>query len=282
MLVCENCGGDDIDLVGIQADGRKQVICLSCQHSWVRGTPTTTAPRTTTAARVDTFAEAKRRFPGPENVDSVRLERVNRLKKDFLQRKPEPQPEVDAYWARYQQIFSREGLQSCNPQDLKDFANTATGARPGNMSVFNTAWNNMGVDVAARRTRDTINYLLYGPEEIPLEDRLTALIEEHKGLGMTGFKESLLTKVLCIMQPKRFLPLLTYSSPNVGKKEIAELVYELDLPDASRVQWTIGRLVLWSNDVLLNLAGDGFVHTQHISQFLWEAKDRQSELMGLE
>jgi len=99
---------------------------------------------------------------------------------------------------------------------------------------------------------------------------------------MTGFKESLLTKVLCIMQPNRFLPLLTYSSANVGKKEIAELVYDLDLPDASRVQWTIGRLILWSNDVLLQLAGDGFVQTQHISQFLWEAKDRQSELAELE
>jgi hypothetical protein len=131
---------------------------------------------------------------------------VNRLKEDFLRCKPAPQPEVDAYWARYQHIFSRDGLQRCDPQDLKDFANTATGARPGNMSVFNTAWNNMGDDLAARRTRDTIDFLLYGPEQIPLEDRLTALIEGDQGKGMTGFIESLLTKVLCIVQPKRFLP----------------------------------------------------------------------------
>jgi hypothetical protein len=272
MLVCEECSSEDIDLVENLPDDRKQVVCLSCRHSWARGTTTVTKPA------VNSFAEAKRRFPGPENVDPVRLERVNRLKEDFLRCKPAPQPEVDAYWARYQHIFSRDGLQRCDPQDLKDFANTATGARPGNMSVFNTAWNNMGDDLAARRTRDTIDFLLYGPEQIPLEDRLTALIEGDQGKGMTGFKESLLTKVLCIVQPKRFLPLLTYTSPNVGKKEIAELVYELDLPDPSRVRWTIGRLILWSNDVLLNLVGDGFVHTQHISQFLWEIKDRQSEL----
>lgn len=31
------------------------------------------------------------------------------------------------------------------------------------------------------------------------------------------------------------LPILTYSSPNGGKKEIAKLVYDLDLPEASRV-----------------------------------------------
>jgi hypothetical protein len=274
MLVCEKCQGDDIDLAGTLPDGRREVICLSCQHSWVRGTPST---RT---SQIDTFAEAKRRFPGPDNVESARLARVNRLKQEFLLRRPAPQPEVDAYWRRYQQIFSREGLPHCDPQDLKDFANTAIGARPGNMSVFNNSWNTMGVNEAAHRTRDTIHYLLYGPNHLPLEDRLTALIEERDGLGMTGFKESLLTKVLCIVQPKRFLPLLTYSSPNVGKKEIAELVYDLKLPAPARVQWTIGRLILWSNDLLLTLAGDGFVHTQHTSQFFWETKDRRPELLG--
>jgi hypothetical protein len=39
------------------------------------------------------------------------------------------------------------------------------------------------------------------------------------------------------------------------------------------VTWTRGRLILWSNDVLLALAGDGFAHTQHVSKFLWMAKD---------
>ena len=230
--------------------------------------------------KVDTFAQAKKRFPGPEQVSPARLELVAVLKADFLRAHPVPQSDVGPYWARYQQVFSREGLAACNPQDLKDFANTEIGARPGNMSMFNNAWNKLGVDVAADRTRRTIDYLLYGPDHLPLEDRLTNLIEERKGLGMTGFKESLLTKVLCVMQPDRFVPILTYSSPNVGKREIAKLVYDLELPEAARVQWTIGRLILWSNDVLLHLVGDGFAHMQHVSQFLWETKDRQVELAG--
>lgn len=78
------------------------------------------------------------------------------------------------------------------------------------------------------------------------------------------------------MQPERFLPILTYSSPAGGKREIAKLVYDLDLPEAARVTWTIGRLILWSNDVLLRLTGHGFVTTQQRSQFLWSTKDRSA------
>ena len=266
------CNGDDIDLAEKLDDGRRRVVCLSCGHTWDRGTAKVVA------TRVDTFTEARKRFPGPENVDPARLARVDDLKRESLRLKPEPRPEVVRYWRRYQQVFSPDGLRDCDPQDLKDFANTETGARPGNMSVFNTAWNKLGAENAAQRTRDTIEYLLYGPDSVPMEERLTTLILEERGLGMTGFKESLLTKVLCIMQPYRFLPILTYSSPNVGKREIARLVYDLELPEAARVQWTIGRLIVWSNDVLLHLVGDGFVDTQHASQFLWEAKERQLEL----
>ncbi|HEY3924652.1 MAG TPA: hypothetical protein VGL75_08820 [Acidothermaceae bacterium] len=211
-------------------------------------------------------------------MDPQRLAYVAELKAKFLRRHPDPQPAVGPYWARYQMVFSEEGLRTGAPQDLKDFANSDVGARPGNMSVFNRAWNDLGAEVAANRTRATIKYLLYGPASRPLEDRLTDLIEERHGLGMTGFKESLLTKVLCVMQPDRFLPILTYSSPNHGKKEVAKLVYDLDLPDGARVQWTIGRLILWSNDVLLTLAGDGFAHMQHVSQFLWDtAKSAESQ-----
>jgi hypothetical protein len=270
VSMCEECHSDDIDLVSQLEDGRRLVGCQACGHTWVRG-----------AAKlppVDTFAEARKRFPGPEQVAPERLAQVNGLKVAFLRRHPEPRPEVLAYWAKYQDVFSPGGLPGCNPQDLKDFANIETGARPGNMSVFNTAWNNMGAQEAAQRTRDTIDYLLYGPPQIPMEDRLTGLITEEGGRGMTGFKESLLTKVLCVVHPSRFLPILTYSSPNGGKREIAKLVYDLDLPEAARVTWTIGRLILWSNDVLVHLAGDGFATTQHMSQFFWETKDRAAEL----
>ena len=61
--------------------------------------------------------------------------------------------------------------------------------------------------MASRRVRDSLKYLLYGPDRLPIEDRLTQLIRGDSGMGMTGFRESLLTKVLCIAYPERFLPI---------------------------------------------------------------------------
>ena len=125
------------------------------------------------------------------------------------------------------------------------------------MSVFNNAWNGMGTEAAAESTRRTILHLLYGPEETPLEDRLNQLLEGEKSFAMTGFKEALLTKVLCIMRPDRFLSILIYTSRRGGgKREIARAVYGLELPAPERVNWTRGRMVLWSNDLLRDLVGE--------------------------
>lgn len=89
---------------------------------------------------------------------------------------------------------------------------------------------------------------------------------------MKGFRESLLTKVLCIVHPDRFLPILVYTG-SAGKREIAEKVFGLRMPAPESVSWTPGRLSYWSNDLLRELAGDGFVDTVHVAEFLWWAKD---------
>lgn len=144
------------------------------------------------------------------------------------------------------------------------------------MSMFNTAWNERGDIEAVAATRSTIDYLLRGPAGTPLEDRLQELLEGAKTFSMPGFKEALLTKVLCVVQPERFVPILTYTSAAGGKREIARLVYGLELPDPETVNWTRGRLILWSNDLVKELAGPGFVSQQHVSSFLWWAKDQPS------
>ena len=268
-LMCPVCSDEyDIELVRVEDDGAR-VVRHRCGWEWTHGAPRVARPKAGHA-----FDTLKSRFPKPEDVDTRWAERAERLKAEFLRRTPQPDTRVAAYWARYQHIFSREGLWTCSPQDLKDFANTETGARPGNMAVFNNAWNQMGSEAAAESTRRTIEYLLYGPEEIPLEDRLQELLAGAKPFSMTGFKESLLTKVLCIVQPERFLPILKYTTDAGGKREIAELVYGLPFPAPESVGWTLGRLVLWSNDVLHELVGDGFVNPQHASAFLWWAKDQ--------
>lgn len=91
---------------------------------------------------------------------------------------------------------------------------------------------------------------------------------------MTGLKEALLTKILCVVEPEQFISILIYTSPAGGKGEIARDVYGLDLPAPESNSWTPGRLILWSNNVLRALVGDGFVNQRHATEFLWWAKDQ--------
>ena len=41
--------------------------------------------------------------------------------------------------------------------------------------------------------------------------------------------------MLCVVEPDRWLPVLKYSAAADGKKEIAKLVYDLDLPPGEDV-----------------------------------------------
>lgn len=270
LRTCTACGSDeDLHLDATLADGRQELRCGTCGHRWVHGeaAPARTSP-------LSTYDSARSRFPTRAMVTSGRWAHVEALKTEFLGNQPLQDPDVGPYWTRYQRVFSAEGLLPCDPQDLKDFANNAIGANPGNMSVFNSAWNQMGESAAADQTRAAIEYLLRGPEQLPVEDRLTHLIEGHHGRGMKGFKEALLTRVLCVVHPEKFLPILIYSGDGTGKREISEAVFGLRMPKPDQSSMHIGRLAVWSNDLLLDLVGEGFETRQHASAFLWWAKDR--------
>lgn len=268
-LDCSTCQTDDhVVLVELLTGTQRKLKCEQCELEWLRGEPALQR------VPLPTLEDIKKLFPKPGDVDPTKLARANELKAEFLAREPEPDPSVAPYWARYQHVFSAEGLPGANPRDLKDFANSSVGANPGNMSVFNTAWNEMGDAVGAEQVRNAVDYLLRGTSPVDLEDRLTALINDTKSFGMKGFKESLLTKVLCIVYPDRYLTILKYTGV-AGKLEIARSLWGLELPDPEKVNWTIGRLILWSNDLLLALLGEGFRHQQHAAEFLWWARDKK-------
>ena len=268
VVSCPTCQIDDhVVLVETLTGSQRRLRCEQCGFEWLRGEP---APL---KVALPTLEDIKKRFPQPGDVDPAKLERANELKAEFLKREPEPESNVAPYWAKYQQIFSADGLPTANPQDLKSFANADVGANPGNMSVFNTAWNEMGAEAGAEEVRKVVDYLLRGTSPVDIEDRLTQLINNSKSIGIKGFKESLLTKVLCIVYPDKYLTILKYTG-EAGKREIARSIWGLELPDPERVNWTLGRLIIWSNDLLLALIGDGFKTQQHAAAFLWWAKDR--------
>ncbi|MFG2835425.1 hypothetical protein ACGFZH_34790 [Streptomyces zaomyceticus] len=270
--MCPLCS-DDEDIEAVRPlDGGGRLVKHRCGFAWEHRDPV--APERNP---LRSFDELRSRFPKAEDVDPEQLERVARLKERYLAVRPDLDPDVAAYWAKYQKIFSPDGLWTCDPRVLKDFANSEVGAHPGNQATFNTAWNGMGDAAAGKATRETVEYLLRGPEDVPLEDRLEQLLSGAGPFAMTGFKEALLTRVLCVMYPDRFLTILKYTTVAGGKREIARMVYGLELPAPESVNWTLGRLILWSNDLLLDLAGDGFANRQHAAAFLWWAKDRVRE-----
>ncbi|MFJ9539747.1 hypothetical protein ACIRPX_21095 [Streptomyces sp. NPDC101225] len=272
LAMCPLCS-DDEDIEVVRAlEGGRRMVKHRCGYTWEHKEPVDPKKKPSYS-----FLDLQARFPKPEDVEPGRLERAARLKAQYLATKPAFDPEVAAYWKKYQNIFSADGLRTCDPRVLKDFANSDVGAHPGNQATFNSAWNELGDAAAGEATRRTIEHLLYGPADVPLEDRLQELLSGTRPFAMTGFKEALLTRVLCVVHPERFLSILKYTTEAGGKREIARAVYGLELPAPESVNWTLGRLILWSNDLLHALVGEGFANQQHSAAFLWWAKDQPAE-----
>jgi hypothetical protein len=269
LIACPNCNSEDITGTP-QADSRLLITCAACGHEWLRGE----ARRDPGRPAVQTLDSLHAAFPTAKDVRPDVRERVELLKADFQLDHPEPDAEVAEFRERYQQLFTQDGLADATPEQLLHFATSDTLASAGNMSGVNRAWKTQGADVAAQKVRETIEFLLHGPASLRLEDRLTQLIDGKKGLGFPSFKESLLTKVLCIVEPERFLPILKYSAAADGKKEITHLVFDLNLPPAEKTAWTVGRLVVWSNDLLRSLVGNDIPDLQQATQFLKWARSR--------
>ena len=268
LIACPNCNSEDITGTP-QADSRLLITCADCGHEWLRGE----ARRDPSRPAVQTIDSLHAAFPTTLDVRPDVRERVALLASEFTLDHRGPTVAAD-YLAKYQELFSRDGLQSASPDDLLEFATTDVVASAGNMSGLNRAWKTQGADKSAQKVRDSIEFLLHGPESLRLEDRLTQL-SDGKKVGFPSFnKEPLLTKVLCVVEPERFLPVLKYTAATDGKKEIVKLVFELDLPPAEKVGWTIGRVAVWSNDLLRSLIGNDIPDLQQAATFLNWAKTR--------
>jgi hypothetical protein len=308
-LACPSCEQAAAEYLGMADDGRNEMRCGACGHVWVLGArpvspraasqirtrraPTPKAPsgpRRTPGPRssagggerapraraervVEDVETARRRFPSAADVTPETIERVERWRAEFLAEVPRPDPEAARYRDVYRQAFSADGLPRTTPSALRDFANSKVVARPGNMSIFNDEWSRLGSREAAEVFRGVVEHLLRGDDPPAMEDRLTELIESKDPPAMTGFRESMLTRVLCVDQPERFLPILVYTSAAGGKREIARRVFDLELPAPESTSQTIGRLAFWSNDLLVDLVGRRFADLDHARAFLWWAKD---------
>ncbi|WP_392542456.1 hypothetical protein [Oryzobacter telluris] len=273
LISCSACHSDnDIQLDSVAPNGAKVFRCEECGNRWSPVALTTLPAFTRTPLQM-----ARGRFANSSMVSPAILAAVKRLRTKFLKAHPTAEDTQIDSWTRYQELLTQDGLAASTAADLRELATTGTGVRAGSMSIFNRTWKQLGDDEAAHRTRTSIEYLLRGPGDVALEDRLTHLITGTEVEGMAGLKEDFFTKMLHISEPERFLPVLTYDDEFTGKRDITRAVFGLHLPKADTTAMQIGRLSVWSNDLLLELLGDDFESTHHQAEFLWWAKDRVGE-----
>lgn len=286
--LCPQCGATSSEVLEVLLDQRRRLYCDDCNKPFLAGTaqpvPSPSTASTRRAGSVRAYDAARPAFSKTDQVDPARRERVETLKARFLDEHPQPEVGVAAFWEDYQKVFSRDGLSRPDVTKLHRFANSQVGASVGPMTNFNNAFNELGPQEAARRVVEASAYVLYGeqgPAEEHPEDRLTYLLQQDSPLGVKGWREALLTKTLAVVEPQRIIPIVTYeSSRDLGKRAMAARIWGLTLPAPDRTSMTLGRLIYWSNDLLLELAGDGFAHAQHVSQFLWWIKDFPEQLEG--
>jgi hypothetical protein len=274
LIVCPLCvREDDVHLVRTLPDGRKEARCDDCNFVFAYGSPTpepkSPAPRratTRTKAPARPAAlpleVARRQFQAlAEVTDGVR-DRVDALKQEFLATPYEPDAVIASHWKKFAWAFSVDGIDRVADFDLTQFVHDRTGLDQGSTAELDKSWTLMGELEGARRVRATVQHLLRGSG--PIEDRMTDLVDGGYSMVMPGFGEVLLTKTLAIADADRFLPIGTY----VEKREVAASLAGLDLPDPGTAAWTIGRLAVWTNDLLVDLAGDGFDDLHHVAAFL--------------
>ena len=269
LIACPNCNSEDINGTP-QADSRLLIHCNDCGHEWLRGE----ARRDPSRPAVQTFDSLHASFPTPPPSAPTSASGSTRSRPSscWTAASPTPTSRSSATATR-----SSSAARAWPPRRRRTSTSSPT-PTPSPTPATCPASTGRGRPRArtrrAQKVRETIEFLLHGPESLRLEDRLTQLIDGKK-VGFPSFnKEPLLTKVLCVVEPERFLPVLKYSAPTDGKKEIAKLVFDLDLPPAEKVAWTIGRLVVWSNDLLRSLVGNDIPDLQHATQFLGWAKTR--------
>jgi hypothetical protein len=275
LIVCPLCvREDDVHLIRTLPDGRKEARCDDCDFAFVYGAPReekkpAPAPRKRAAApkvvkpSVAPITVVARRFPTVDDVELLDRQRAELLKQTFLATVAyEPDPLVVRLWTKYRWVFSADGLEKAAIADLKYFADNAIGASTGDPTAFDKAWLLLGELECARRIRAVSNHLLRGHGELP--DRLTELADGTFAMAMPGWGEALLTKTLSITDPDRFLPVVTYDE----KKALTRAVFGLELPVVDERSLTLGRLAVWSNDLLVDLLGEGFTDLHHAAAFL--------------
>ena len=270
LIACPKCNSEDINGTP-QADSRLLIHCADCGHEWLRGE----ARRDPGRPAVQTIDSLHAAFPTAADVRLDVRERVAMLSRRVPcsttagarprgRRVPRPLPGA---------VQPRGPVDGARPRTCWTSPTPTRSPAPATCPASTARGRPRARTRRRHKVRESIEYLLYGPESLRLEDRLTQLIEGKKGSASRRSTRSRCSP-RCSASSSPSASCRCSSTPrrSDGKKEIAKLVFELDLPPAEKVAWTIGRLAVWSNDLLRSLVGNDIPDLQHATQFLAWAK----------
>ena len=253
---CPHCGSERVELRASVGGTGKRFRCDSCLKAWTTGT----------GSRSGRAGGARgARNPGFPSVAVLTPEEAQERFEMLLSahaRSGAAATDVERKWRdEMSAALSRDAIGSAGLEVFKEIATSKSVATTGPQTAFYKELIKLGDEEGGRKARETAQFLLYG-DDGSLAERLTALIDGGER-GMPGFREALLTKILAISEPTKFLPILTAKGKAAFVQHIWGVKIEADKKQSS------GDAIVATNDALVERLAPTFPDLLDAAAFLW-------------
>lgn len=253
---CPHCGSERVELRASVGGTGKRFRCDSCLKAWTTGTGSRSGR--------SGGARGSSRNPGFPSTAVLTPEEAQERFEMLLSahaRAGATATDTERTWREEMRAkLARDAIATAGLPVFKEIATSKNVATTGPQTAFYKELNKLGDDEGGRKARETAEFLLYG-DDGSLSERLTALIGGER--GMPGFREALLTKILAIAEPTKFLPILTAKGKAAFVQHIWGVRLELDKKQ------TAGDQVVATNDALVERLAPTFPDLLDAAAFLW-------------
>lgn len=253
VSTCPSCSSNRVSLVMTSATGNRY-RCDACRHGWRTG-----GRRVGSAG---SRAKANSSFPADITLDGAESEaRFQTLLERYRIVGGSPSDAEIAWRAEAAKSFAAGNIDSVPTSLFHELSDGTEVASTGRQMAFRKNWATLGDDAATEQARRTVAHLLHGDGDVA--QRLDDVFEMRNGIGMPGLKEALVTKILAIVEPETYLPILTTK----GKLEFLQHVW--GVREVAVKKDPLAKTVLWSNALLADRLRATFPDLLHAAHFLW-------------
>lgn len=248
---CPACTSNRVSLV-ISSPTGNRYRCDACRHGWRTG-----GRRIGAGARV----KAPSSFPADLTLDEAAgAERFKTLLDRYKIVGGSPDDAEIAWRAEAAKLFAAGNIDTAPATVFHDLSDRTTVATTGRQVAYRKNWTTMGEETATAVARKTTAHLLHG--EGDLTQRIDDVLEGRNDLGMPGFKEAIVTKILAIAEPETFVPILTTK----GKVAFLQHVWgaRVAVPKDG-----LAANIVWSNALVTERLRPEFPDLLNAAHFLW-------------